>query len=502
MRICFRFSAATLFAIALAVARAHAASFGILDYGADASGRNRSTHAIQAAIDECNRAGGGEVLVPAGRFRTSALVLKSGVTMQFAVGSVLDAPTTYAEYTPFKSLIRATNAERVALRGPVVILGHGELFWDVVPNPTTWFKGRTERPSPLVQFKNCNDVTVDGITITNAPSWSISPWSSTNVTIRNVTILNDIYGPNTDGIDLCQCQKTVVSDCRIVTGDDAIVIKNKSDIASENVSRDIVVSRCDVTTPSYALKIGTESRVGIFENIVWQDCRTRAGKLAWGMHSPIAIESVDGAAIRNVRVSRIACEGARTPVFIRLGNRGAGQATSPPNAGSISDVLIEDIATTPVTGDREFCIQIHGLADAPVANVVLRNIRVASRGGVSLQHLKVGDVTELVVPEKEDRYPSVEMFGWLPAHGIFCRHARGVTFENIELRLDAADVRHAVVLDDTSNITLRSVRVLHPGIENCPAETLHRVTRSPGVRLNPRPAVIGTTPGWVLSTAE
>ena len=118
------------------------------------------------------------------------------------------------------------------------------------------------------------------------------------------------------------------------------------------------------------------------------------------------------------------------------------------------------------------------------------------------QHLKVGDVTELVVPEKEDRYPSVEMFGWLPAHGIFCRHARGVTFENIELRLDAADVRHAVVLDDTSNITLRSVRVLHPGIEDRPAETLHRVTRSPGVRLNPRPAVIGTTPGWVLSTAE
>ena len=478
------------------------ASCNILDYGADATGRQWSTPAIQKAIDACNRAGGGNVIFPRGRFRSNYLELKSNVTLQFEPESFLVAPLTYGEYAPFKSLIRANHAEHVGLRGPGVIMGQGARFWNLVPNPTTWHTASNERPSPLVQFKYCRDVTVDGITITNAPSWTLSPWGCTNVTIRNVTIRNDIYGPNTDGIDLCQCQDVVVSDCRIVTGDDAIVIKNKSEIPAENVSRNITVTRCYLTTPSYALKIGTESRVGIFENISWTDCRTYAGTVAWGMHSPLAIESVDGATIRHVRVARITCDGARSPIFIRLGNRGTGQTTSPPRPGSIQDVVIEDVSTTPNVGDREFGIQIHGVRDGTLANIILRRISMASRGGVTHRHLNVSDVADLTVPEKEERYPSVDMFGWIPAHGIYCRHVQGLTLENIDLQLAATDVRPALVLDDVRDVTVRQLQVVHPGIEMRSGASLHRIVNSPGVQLSPRAKTAAAKPGWVLSNAE
>ena len=40
------------------------------------------TAALQAAIDAAAGAGGGEVVIPAGRFRTGGLVLKSGVALR------------------------------------------------------------------------------------------------------------------------------------------------------------------------------------------------------------------------------------------------------------------------------------------------------------------------------------------------------------------------------------------------------------------------------------
>ena len=40
-------------------------AFNVLDFGADPTGMALSTEAIQAAIDKCNAAGGGTVVIPA-----------------------------------------------------------------------------------------------------------------------------------------------------------------------------------------------------------------------------------------------------------------------------------------------------------------------------------------------------------------------------------------------------------------------------------------------------
>ena len=62
--------------------------FNILDYGADKSGRVNSACAIQKAIDDCSE-NGGRVYVPAGRFLSGFLRLRSNVELYLEQGAEL-----------------------------------------------------------------------------------------------------------------------------------------------------------------------------------------------------------------------------------------------------------------------------------------------------------------------------------------------------------------------------------------------------------------------------
>src|SRR5215475_10374722 len=64
-------------------------SKNILQYGAKPDGRTLNTQAIQRAIDEVFRSGGGTVTVPAGVFLTGRIELKSGITLNLEEGSTL-----------------------------------------------------------------------------------------------------------------------------------------------------------------------------------------------------------------------------------------------------------------------------------------------------------------------------------------------------------------------------------------------------------------------------
>lgn len=56
--------AALLFTVSTVSTTHAAAPFNILSYGADVTGRNWSTTAVQKAIDACTAAGGGTVVFP------------------------------------------------------------------------------------------------------------------------------------------------------------------------------------------------------------------------------------------------------------------------------------------------------------------------------------------------------------------------------------------------------------------------------------------------------
>ena len=67
------------------------------------------------------------------------------------------------------------------------------------------------------------------------------------------------------------------------------------------------------------------------------------------------------------------------------------------------------------------------------------------------------------VPEGAENYPESKMFGVLPAWGFYCRHAAGITFDNVTIRVTGKDYRSAIVCDDVRNLTLAGLRVLSAG---------------------------------------
>ena len=61
----------------------------ITDFGAAGDGKTLNTAAIQKAVDDCTSSGGGRVIVPAGRFLSGTICLKSNVDLHLESGAEL-----------------------------------------------------------------------------------------------------------------------------------------------------------------------------------------------------------------------------------------------------------------------------------------------------------------------------------------------------------------------------------------------------------------------------
>jgi hypothetical protein len=162
--------------------------------------------------------------------------------------------------------------------------------------------------------------------------------------------------------------------------------------------------------------------------------------------SGIAVEMVDGAVLDGVVISNITMRHVKTPIFIRLGNRGRGQAV--PTTGSLRNVSINNVVAT----DGILSSSITGLPGHRVRNVSLANINITMKGGG--QELK----GLLDVPEHPEKYPEARMFGDLPSHGFFVRHVEGLSMRNLQLRTEDPDVRPAMIFHDVRELDLDGFR--------------------------------------------
>ena len=75
--------------------------YSILRYGAVADGVTNCAAAIQQAVDAAAAAGGGRVIVPAGRFLSGSVLLKDNVELHLESGAVLISSLSPADITPF-----------------------------------------------------------------------------------------------------------------------------------------------------------------------------------------------------------------------------------------------------------------------------------------------------------------------------------------------------------------------------------------------------------------
>ena len=403
-----------------------AATHNVRDYGAVGDGTTMDTAALQRAVDACAEAGGGTVLLPEGRYLSGSLVLKSNVALSIAPKATLLGSRDVKDFAG--PLVGATDATGVAIEGGGTIDGQGDAYWvkQREYGGPSW-RGTVQheykalkRPS-FVRLTRCQDVTVRNVTLTGSPSWTLHLLRCQRVQVENVTIRNPLHGPNTDGIDINSCSDVTVRKCDIVTGDDGIVLKS-TEPGRDHPSHRITIEDCRIWSACNALKIGTETHSD-FVDIAMRRCHLYSDTKVVRERaiSGIAIESVDGASLRNILVENITMDNVRTPVFVRLGHRGGNsprtRQVEPRVPGTIEGVVVRN-----VKAERSlFESSITGIPGHPVRNIALESIQLAYEGGGGAD-LIIDDVPDEAVIR---RYPEASMFGRLPAYGLYCRHVQG-----------------------------------------------------------------------------
>lgn len=325
-----------------------ARDFPITDFGARTGGDFDNTEAIRKAIEACNRAGGGRVVVPAGVFMTGAIHLKSNVNLHVSEGATLKFSTEPAKYPlvftrwegtelmNYSPFIYAFEQQNIAVTGKGTLDGSAsdDDWWkwarrqgstpapasmdvrrlremgnsNVPVSERVFGQGHYLRPTFIEPYRSRN-ILIEGVTIINSPFWEVHPVLSQNITVRGLNIKS--HGPNNDGCDPESSKDVLIEDCIFDTGDDCIAIKSGRDddgrrvgVASEN----IIVRNCTMKDGHGGVVIGSEIS-GDCRNVFIEDCKMDSPNLDRALRfksNAIRGGVLENVFMRNVEIGRVA----------------------------------------------------------------------------------------------------------------------------------------------------------------------------------------------------
>jgi hypothetical protein len=449
-------------------------TLNITDFGAVAGAGTLQTVYIQAAIDSAERAGGGTVLIPPGVFLSSTIFLKDDVILEIAKNGVLKGPLLVSYYPdvipsvrsftdryPQRSIIYAEGKRNIGIKGEGTLDGNG-MSLDFLLN---------EDDKPFgVRFIGCTNVLYEGITMKNSGFWMMHNLNCDSIVMRNLKIINHNFG-NGDGINIDGSRHVLVENCTVDSNDDPMVIKT----TNLGEASDIEVRNCTFATYSRAIKIGTET-YGPVRNVYIHDCEVKYS--IWGPFGDhfagdcgIQLSIVDGGFMENVVVENIQIKGVQTPIFIRLGDRGDPFEPGGPRPpmGSMKNIILRNITAEAATGITS---SITGIPGFPVKNITLQNIELTVPGGEG--PVPVG----YTVPENINSRPAFDMFGeYLPAYGLYIRHADSLVLDHVCVTVINQDERPEIHFEDTGRVE----------VTPCLVTSLVN-NKTSGIKLFPNPA--------------
>jgi polygalacturonase len=328
--------------------------FNITNYGAVGDGKTDNTKAIADAIEACHSGGGGKVLVPAGKFFTGKIHLKSNVNLHVEEGAVLMFSTDPEDYKPlvltswegmdcynYSPLIYAYQQENIAITGKGLLDG-------MAADGNWWpWKGQAEHgfkpgmPSQLdengrpkligyntaqvpveerqmgdgaylrphfVQFYECKNILLEDFTIENSPFWIIHPIFSENITVRGLHI--NSHGPNNDGCNPEGCKNVLIENCYFNTGDDCIALKsgrNQDGRRHGKPIENIIIRNCKMQDGHGGVVIGSEISGGC-KNLFVENCEMNSPLLDRAIRIKTNILRggvVEGIYIRDIQVGEV-----------------------------------------------------------------------------------------------------------------------------------------------------------------------------------------------------
>jgi len=459
--------------VVLFVIKANAKDYPASLFNIYSDGVTLNTRSIQFAIDYINKQGGGRLVFDVGRYLTGSIHLKSNTSIHLREGAVLIGSLNPFDYDReiFTALIFAYDVENVGVTGPGVIDGQGRLVArNVAANV---HKGlikdafRNDRPEveirpKLINFRNCKNSFIKGITLKNAAAWVQTYDQCRNLIIDSITVDSKAFW-NNDGIDIVDCDSVSISNSYIDSDDDGICLKSHD---PSKVNQNIFIRNCTIRSSANAIKFGTAS-LGGFKNIHISNI-----KVFDTYRSAIALEAVDGGFIEQVFVDSLKAFNTGNAFFLRIGERQAGKKGRLENV-QLSNIYVEIPATKPDSGyEYEGPIEdmprnvspasIVGMPDAIISNITLKNIEIKHPGGGNAMFAEVSLDNLDKVPENGTTYPEFSKFKELPAWGLYVRHAKGLNISDFKLSAQRKDYRPAIVLDDVRDSNFTTIVITEP----------------------------------------
>lgn len=380
----------------------------IVDFGAVKGNKEKTSKAINKAIDKANKMGGGIVVIPEGEWLTAKIHFKSNVNLHLNKGAVLLFSEDPKDYLPavhstwegyecmnYSPLIYAYQCKNIA------ITGEGELkakmdIWK------TWFKRPKAHMESLkrlyylasynkpmeerqmvndtahlrpqfIQFNRCENILMDGVSITNSPFWTIHPFLSKNIILRNLKVY--AHGHNNDGVDPEMSQNMLIENCVFDQGDDAIAIKSgcgKGAWLLNTPSKNIVIRNCTVKNGHQLVAIGSELSGGV-ENVFIDKCTVVDGAK---LNHLLFIKTNErrGGYVKNIYMSNIVAGkidlgilGIETDVLYQWRDL---VPTIERKLTPIKNVYLENVKAT----DVKFISRVLGQKELPVENIFLKNV--------------------------------------------------------------------------------------------------------------------------------
>ena len=421
--------------------------YTITDFGAKSELGFDNQEFIQKAIDLCSADGGGTVVIPHGYWLTSPIQLKSNVCLYAESEAYVrftkskeKYPLHYTEYEGRKAIraispISARNAQNIAISGEGTFDGNGNswrpkkdwkmpawewnkkktspyiaevedgLLWFPTESAYLGFKTNVDEKLPdaleraseyydwyrpvFISFISCENVLLSGVTITNAPNWTIHPLYCKNVTLDGCYVKNSKEAQNSDGIDVDSCENVVIKNCVFDVGDDAICMKSgKGREAREKKlpTKNVEVYNCRVYRGHGGFVIGSEMSRGV-ENVYVHDCVFFTTDIGVRIKSAMG----RGGYIKNIKIDNITmCEISGECITFSLGYSIKSMLDIADNITEYNEddiPVIDGFEISNITCDSaSHFLSIEGLEISPVKNVAFKNCHITADKEIEIKN--------------------------------------------------------------------------------------------------------------------
>lgn len=366
-----------------------------------------STKQIQKAIDRMAEKGGGVVMVPAGKWITGRIVLKSNVNLHIDEGAELHFSGDIKDYLPvvqaryegvdalsLGGMVYANGAENIALTGKGKLVGP-----DYSCEILTRTEGGVSPELEKIPFEqrivdgaggknvfmpaffgafNCKNILVEGVTFEHSIFWNIVPTYCENVIIRGVTV-NSHGQVRTDGIDIDSSVNVLIEYTTLSCGDDCFTLKagrGNDGMDRNRPTENVVIRHCTVKRGVGGIAIGSET-AAMIRNVYAHDCVIESAMYPFYMKS----RRPRGGGGENVLFERIHVKKADRPAifFDMLGSPnsvgGLGQRLPKREVNRLTPVFRNFTFRDITIDDCPTMLRAKGLPESPIENLTLENVK-------------------------------------------------------------------------------------------------------------------------------